>query len=391
LLTTSQSYVTYQGNGAASVFPFNFLVPSASQLVVSITNNNVSLPVTTLLTNTQYSVTGIGNTSGGSVTYPTSGILLQPGWSITIQRVVSYQQNTSLTNQGAFYPQVVETCLDVLTMQTQQLAAALSRETPFILPAGINWTGTWNPTQAYNQGDGVSYNSQVYVALSGNTGYTPATNPLVWVPIAVGPQGTDGTNGTPGINWRGAYSAGTAYSQGDGVSYSGSLYVALQSTTGNLPTSTTYWQPAGATGPAGPAWTAANKARAFRANGLQLYGGNNQKVAIDTVSYDPNSIVSVVNGRITPTAPGTYSVKGMVNCVGLSSGFVQALIAKNGNVYSGGDLSQELSGYAAANFSDDVPMNGTTDYLELWCFVNGAGWINNTGSAANYMSIFGPF
>ncbi len=135
MLTTTQSYVTYQGNGATTSFPFNFIVQSATQLVVSITNNNVSPAQTTVLSSSQYCVTGIGNSSefttgmgtGGIVTYPTAGNPLPAGWSITIARVVPYQQNVSLSNQGAFYPQVVEGALDNLTMQTQQLAAAIQQ------------------------------------------------------------------------------------------------------------------------------------------------------------------------------------------------------------------------------------------------------------------------
>lgn len=123
MLTTNQSYVTYQGNGATTLFPFPFIVPSASELVVTITNNNVNPAATTMLSSSQYTVTGIGLETGGNITYPVSGSPLLAGWSIIIQRIVPYQQNTSLSNQGAFYPQVVEACLDNLTMQTQQLAA----------------------------------------------------------------------------------------------------------------------------------------------------------------------------------------------------------------------------------------------------------------------------
>lgn len=45
-----------------------------------------------------------------------------------------------------------------------------------------------------------------------------------------------------GLNPTGAYNGATAYNKGDSVSYNGSSYVAIQSTTGNLPTNTTYWQ-----------------------------------------------------------------------------------------------------------------------------------------------------
>ena len=61
MLTTTQSYSTYQGNGSTTQFPFNFIVQAANQLVVSITNNNVSPPVTTVLGTSQYSVSGIGS------------------------------------------------------------------------------------------------------------------------------------------------------------------------------------------------------------------------------------------------------------------------------------------------------------------------------------------
>ncbi len=130
MLTTTQSYVTYQGNGSTTSFPYSFPVAEASFLQVSITNNNVSPVVTTVLSSSQYCATGIGNgtagaaepTPGGVVTYPTSGSGLATGWTITIQRIVPYTQPTSLANQGGLWPAVVEAALDGVTMQTQQLA-----------------------------------------------------------------------------------------------------------------------------------------------------------------------------------------------------------------------------------------------------------------------------
>lgn len=60
---------------------------------------------------------------------------------------------------------------------------------------------------------------------------------------------------TGGLNPTGAYDNAHAYSKGDSVSYGGSSYLAIQATTGNLPTNTTYWQllaSIGNIGPAGP-------------------------------------------------------------------------------------------------------------------------------------------
>ncbi|MGC9966392.1 MAG: hypothetical protein ABSE08_13400 [Syntrophobacteraceae bacterium] len=143
MLTTTQSYVQYQGNGVTTVFPYNFPIPAAGDLVVSVTDNNVSPAVSTVLQATQYSVTGIGSPAGGNVTYLT----LPSGWTITIQRIVAFQQNTSLTNQGALYPAVVEGALDYLTMAMQQLAAGLSSTGP-ILPVFLSSMQTLTPNSA---------------------------------------------------------------------------------------------------------------------------------------------------------------------------------------------------------------------------------------------------
>jgi hypothetical protein len=134
MLTTTQSYVTYSGNGATTSFPYPFPVAEAAFLQVSITNGNVSPPVTTVLSPSQYSVTGIGNgipgapnpVAGGVVTYAGNGTPLAAGWTITIQRIVPYQQSSTLQNQGGFYPQVVEAALDDVVMQTQQLAGQIT-------------------------------------------------------------------------------------------------------------------------------------------------------------------------------------------------------------------------------------------------------------------------
>ncbi len=154
MLTTNQSYATYLGNGGTTLFPFGFITASASQLVVSITNNTVNPPVTTVLSPSQYTATGFSLETGGSVSYPVSGNPLPAGWSITIQRIVPYQQSTSLTNQGAFYPQVVEACLDNLTMQTQQLAAQISGAAPVVLSSGTSLFST--PELFGAKGDGAT-------------------------------------------------------------------------------------------------------------------------------------------------------------------------------------------------------------------------------------------
>ena len=126
-MSTTASSVTYQGNGTTTVFPFAFQVSQISDLQIIVTDNSVSPSAITPLQLSQYTVVGIGNSGGGSITYPLSGAPLPINTALTVQRVVAYVQDTSIVNQGGFYPDVIEGALDHLTAQTQQLADGLSR------------------------------------------------------------------------------------------------------------------------------------------------------------------------------------------------------------------------------------------------------------------------
>ncbi len=122
----STNKVIYPGNGIATVFPFGFQIPNISQIFAIYTDPDGVETVLTRLVD--YSVTGIGNEAGGSITYPLGmGTPIPTGSSLTILRLVQYVQNTSISNQGAFYPEVVEAALDYLTFQTQQIAEEADR------------------------------------------------------------------------------------------------------------------------------------------------------------------------------------------------------------------------------------------------------------------------
>ena len=130
-LATPLSSVTYQGNGATTSFPFSFPVLSAAHLVVTLTDTTQSPAIVTALSASQYGVAGIGSPSGGTVSLSAG---LAVGTSLTIRRVVPYAQTTSIVNQGGFYPDVLESALDYLTMEVQQLAEQSSRTV--LVPVG---------------------------------------------------------------------------------------------------------------------------------------------------------------------------------------------------------------------------------------------------------------
>lgn len=133
-ISTTSNTTIAQGNGLTTSFDFGFAVPLASELFVYYTDTN---NITTLVSPTSYSTTGIGTATGGSVTYPLAGSPIATGTSLTIQRIVPYTQLTDLVNQSGYYPNVVENALDYLTMQTQQLAEAAARTVQVPLSATI--------------------------------------------------------------------------------------------------------------------------------------------------------------------------------------------------------------------------------------------------------------
>jgi hypothetical protein len=118
-IATSSNTATVLGNGITTAFAFGFYVPAATDLIVTYTN---ALGVSTTLSPSQYVATGIGSPAGGTVIYPLVGAPIATGTKVTIQRIVPYTQPTALAGQGGYFPQAVESALDNLEMQIQQLA-----------------------------------------------------------------------------------------------------------------------------------------------------------------------------------------------------------------------------------------------------------------------------
>lgn len=115
------------GNGTATAFPFTFKVFQASDLEV--VKLEVSTNVETVLVlSSQYTVTlnsDQDSNPGGTVTL--IGGALASGYTLTLTSDVPYLQPTDLTNQGGFYPDVINDALDRATIQIQQLGVDVNR------------------------------------------------------------------------------------------------------------------------------------------------------------------------------------------------------------------------------------------------------------------------
>ena len=111
----------YPGNGVTTVFagPRAFAAGDISVYdVVDATG------VASLVSTNDYTLSGVNSTSATSITMDTAPA---SGHTLLILRTVDYTQETDITNQGAFLPEVIEDGFDALAQQTQQLADVQER------------------------------------------------------------------------------------------------------------------------------------------------------------------------------------------------------------------------------------------------------------------------
>ena len=126
-VSSTASRVVLSGDGTTTAWPFAFKVQQAADLAVvysDATGSDIALSAG------QYDVTGFGQDAGGTVTYPKSGSgnpAIATGTRLTIYRKVAVTQPTSISNQGAMWPQVIEAALDRLTYIGQAVTDAISR------------------------------------------------------------------------------------------------------------------------------------------------------------------------------------------------------------------------------------------------------------------------
>lgn len=123
-ISTEASQVIFAGNGSTTVFTYSFIIPESTDVVLIYTDTNGT---STTLNSAQYSITGLNNSNGGTVTYPLAGSAIASGTTLTLMRDVPYTQPTDFENQGGVYPDVVEIGMDYIVMQTQQLATNSTR------------------------------------------------------------------------------------------------------------------------------------------------------------------------------------------------------------------------------------------------------------------------
>ena len=123
-ISTTNIKNSYAGNSNTSVFQYTFKILANTELQVIIRASSGTETVKTLTTH--YTVSGVGNASGGNVTF-TSGNIPATGETVVIRRVTAQTQNLDLVENDPFSAETVESAFDKLTSINQELQEQLDR------------------------------------------------------------------------------------------------------------------------------------------------------------------------------------------------------------------------------------------------------------------------
>jgi hypothetical protein len=126
-VSSSTSRISYAGNGSETIFAFPYYFLADADLVV-VRRDDATGVETTLVLESDYTVSGVGQPAGGAVTTVTSPAV---GQTLTLRRVVSLTQTTDFVANDPLDAEVLERAVDRATMADQQLQEQVSRTLKF--------------------------------------------------------------------------------------------------------------------------------------------------------------------------------------------------------------------------------------------------------------------
>lgn len=228
----------YTGNGAVSSYSYTFRIFLKTDLVLQVADTSTPPIVSNLTVDVDYSVSGVGASGGGTITFIDAGQSflssgkLKTGYKLTIKRVRPITQTTDIRNQGTFFPETHEDTFDQIVMICQQLQEQMDRAVK--LSSMSTTTGIVCPEPT----------ASLYV------GWNAAGTNLENKPAPA--NGVAGANGATWLNGAGVPSS-AAGSVGDYYldNATGNYYQKIDATTWTL--KGTLSGPAGPTGPTGSA------------------------------------------------------------------------------------------------------------------------------------------
>lgn len=135
-VSSSNSRMDYTGNNSTDTYAYTFKIFEDEDLEVRV--RNTSNDEDLLVLNTDYTVEGAGDSSGGSITLTAGN--LATDYTLTILRKLDLVQETDIRNQGEFFPDTHEDQFDRSVMQAQQLKEELNRCLKVQVTGGASFT-----------------------------------------------------------------------------------------------------------------------------------------------------------------------------------------------------------------------------------------------------------
>lgn len=179
-IASTTNKITYSGDGGTTEFavPFRFL--DQEDIVVTLTDADGTATVQTLTT--EYTVSGAGEASGGTVT-----MVSAPGAtdSLTIKNDPPQTQETDYQENDAFPAESHETALDKLTLICQSLGEQIARSV--LLPVSSEISGLTLPEPAAGKTLGWNDTEDSLENL------TPNADAYITLPLSVAQGGTGAT------------------------------------------------------------------------------------------------------------------------------------------------------------------------------------------------------
>ena len=130
---------------------------------------------------------------------------------------------------------------------------------------------------------------------------------------------------------------------------------------------------------------------------FSAYLGSNQtpsnatytKVQIDTEVFDTASCFDTSTYRFTPNVAGYYQIQAACRISGTGASTDVWAIYKNGSNVAELNIATSPAAFDSRVVSSLISMNGTTDYLEFYCYINAAsGQTFNSGSNTTWFQGF---
>jgi hypothetical protein len=128
----------------------------------------------------------------------------------------------------------------------------------------------------------------------------------------------------------------------------------------------------------------------YSTNAQSISSGATAKIQLNTEVFDTAAAFdSTTNYRFFPLVAGYYQINGQIALNGGATGVARAMLFKNGAGYAEGNSvpNNTVTG-AETTISSVVYFNGSTDYVELYCYLyTGAGALTlQNSSSVNYFS-----